>query len=147
MTTGTATVARTKVRSTVPRGLSHGPIVRLRTTRVGTTATQIIRASWWTVGGPTGVGRAASWWGFGVVVIGGLLSVDGGVRVGPGVDGVAGRPDSRDGGAPGGVDGGPAGPVGGAAEVGEQRVVGDEPRPDEDRFARDGAAAADLDVG
>ena len=59
MTIGTATVASTKVRSTGLRSFSQGPIVRLRTVRVGKTASQIIRASWCLVGGPTGAAVGA----------------------------------------------------------------------------------------
>src|SRR3954453_12409332 len=56
MTIGTATVARTKVRGTGPRCASQGPSARLRTVRVGKTVSQIMRASWCLVGGPTWVG-------------------------------------------------------------------------------------------
>ena len=45
MTIGTATVARTKVRSTLGKWARVDPKARLMTVRVGKTATQIIRAS------------------------------------------------------------------------------------------------------
>jgi hypothetical protein len=51
MTMGTATVARTRVRTIGPRSASHGPTVRFSTVSVGKTAIQIIRASWCFVGG------------------------------------------------------------------------------------------------
>src|SRR4051812_32025283 len=54
MTIGTATVARTNVRGTTARSASAWPRLRLRTTRVGNTASQIIRASWCLDGGGTG---------------------------------------------------------------------------------------------
>jgi hypothetical protein len=53
MTTGTAMVARTKVRRTGPIWVSQGLRARLRTVMVGKTATQIITASWCLLGGPT----------------------------------------------------------------------------------------------
>ena len=59
-------VARTKVRSTGPASASQAPSARLRTVRVGKTATQIIRASWCLVGGADDwldcVGRVPGAW-------------------------------------------------------------------------------------
>src|SRR3954463_9340467 len=56
MTMGTATVASTKVRSTGVSTRSQSPSSRLMTVRVGNTASQIMRASWCLLGGPTGGG-------------------------------------------------------------------------------------------
>src|SRR6187397_1367335 len=53
MTIGTATVASTNVRSTLGRPARRSPRARLRTVRVGNTATQIMSASWCLVGGGT----------------------------------------------------------------------------------------------
>src|SRR4051794_21756515 len=60
MTIGTAMVARMKVRRTGVRVTSQLPSVRLRTVRVGKTASQIIRASWCLLGGPDPTGLAGA---------------------------------------------------------------------------------------
>src|SRR3954470_8088370 len=50
---GTATLASTKVRSTLGSSARVSPNARLRIVRVGNTASQIISASWCLVGGGT----------------------------------------------------------------------------------------------
>src|SRR3954469_5185983 len=62
MTIGTATVASTNVRATGDSVPSHSPRSRLRTVRVGKTASQIMTASWCLDGGPRG--RAVGGAGF-----------------------------------------------------------------------------------
>src|SRR5690242_2237392 len=110
MTIGTATVATTKVLSTTGASRSRLPSVRFRTMSVGTTASQIMKASWCFVGGGTcgrdmcapsgGEGRAEG----GGDVVGDEVVVDGdgggGALAGGGddlrarVDGVAGDPQT-----------------------------------------------------
>src|SRR5919202_5234719 len=51
MTIGTASVASTKVRTTVDIGASQSLNGTFSTVSVGNTASQIIRASWWRLGG------------------------------------------------------------------------------------------------
>src|SRR3954470_22434297 len=68
----------------------------------------------------------------------------GGDDLGAGVSDVAGGPDPRDAGAPGGVDGDPAVGVDVAAEADEQGAVRDESRRHEQRVNRKNAAVAHL---
>src|SRR3954466_6214238 len=84
-------VASTNVRTTGDRVLSQSPRARLRTVRVGNTASQIISASWCFVGGP---GRPVG--GGGAVVRGWLVMEQGWVRAADGPTNVAvsGKPGS-----------------------------------------------------
>src|ERR671932_24771 len=108
MTIGTATVARTNVRITGLSVCSQSPRARLRTVRVGKTATQIMRASWCLVGAPGGASRRPCPW----------------------VDEVPGRPNARDARAAGAIRGHPPVLVHLAAETCEELVVRDEARRD-----------------
>src|SRR5215207_5926803 len=75
MTIGTAIGASAKVRTTVDMGASQSLNVTFSTVSVGNTHSQIIRASWWRLGGAgrdevgSGViGGAFRWWGGQVAV-------------------------------------------------------------------------------
>jgi hypothetical protein len=64
-----------------------------------------------------------------------------------GVDGVPCCPDAGDAGTSGGVGDDPAVVVGGAAEAGQQAVVGQEPGPDEHCRSGYDPAGVELDAG
>src|SRR4051794_41952960 len=104
MTIGTAIVASTKVRRTGVNVLSQPPRARFRTGRVGKTASQIIRASWWRVGGPAAAGREFGRGSRALMGAPGGCRGSGRVALGDGGDGVGGG---------GGVDGGGEGGFGG----------------------------------
>src|SRR4051794_39211747 len=134
MTIGTAMVVRTKVRTTGVSVANQSPRARLRTVRVGKTASQIITASWCLDGGPalgvfmlfslirsvrsgqeavvevTDGGRDVVLHEVGVERDGGCgAGAGGGDDLRAGVDDVAGGPDAGDAGAAGGGGGHPAG--------------------------------------
>src|SRR3954463_15036371 len=119
MTRGTAIVARTNVRTTGDMVASQSPSARLRAVNVGKTQSQIIAASWWRPG--PGVAAGGFWvlvmespgrrsrsgrrhGGGAGDVLPDELGVDGdgdgrafaggGDHLGPGVGGVARRPDA-----------------------------------------------------
>src|SRR4051794_41232552 len=115
MTIGTAMVARTSVRRTVDMLASRSPSVRFSAVSVGKTHSQIIRASWWRVGGGTADGSGMSGHLEGAVeVVGDEVRVDrdgdggafarGGDDLGGRVGGVPCRPDAGEARAAGGGD-------------------------------------------